>query len=60
MEAKSSAGVLIVFGVATLGVATAAGSTLAWVDVALVGLLYFVRRRRLSMAAPRQGTRRFA
>jgi hypothetical protein len=60
MEAKSSAGVLIVFGVATLGVAAAAGNTLAWVDVALIGLLFFVRRRRLTTETPRPGARRFA
>ena len=60
MEAKNFSGVLIAFAVATLGTAAAAGNTLAWVEVALIGLLFFVRRRRLSTEAPRQGARRFA
>jgi hypothetical protein len=60
MEAKNFGGVLIAGVVVMLGIAAAAGSPLAWVDVALVGLLYFVRRRRLGTETVRAGTRRFA
>jgi hypothetical protein len=60
MGAKNFSGVLIALGVATLGAAAAAGNTLAWVEVALIGLLFFVRRRRLSTETPREGARRFA
>jgi hypothetical protein len=60
MEAKNFGGVLIAAVIAVLGIAAASGSTLAWVDVALFGLLYFVRRRRLDVTTVRPKARRFA
>jgi hypothetical protein len=53
MDTKSFAGVLIVVGLAALIIATAQAGTLAWIDVALVGLLYGIRRRRITVEAMR-------
>ena len=53
MDTKSFTGVLIAVVFAALIIATTHAGTLAWIDVALVGLFYAVRRRRLSTEALR-------
>ena len=46
MDAKKLAGILIAFLIAAPIVATANPGTLGVVDIALIGLLYIIRRRR--------------
>jgi hypothetical protein len=53
MDGKKLTGVLIAFTLAALIIATAPPGTLALVDVGLIGLLYFLRRRRTLTAGPR-------
>jgi hypothetical protein len=50
MDAKKLSGVLIAFVLAVSIIATAPPAALAWLDIALIGALYVVRRRRLNGA----------
>ena len=59
MDAKKLTGMLIAVVLAVPIIATAPSGTLALIDVGLLGLLYVVRRRRLTPAtAPFLGSSR--
>ena len=58
MDAKKLTGMLIAVVLAVAIIATVPSGTLALIDVGLVGLLYVIRRRRLTPAiAPFPGSR---
>jgi hypothetical protein len=50
MDAKKLSGVLLAFVLAVSIITTAPPAVLALLDVALIGALYVVRRRRLNSA----------
>jgi hypothetical protein len=59
MDAKKLTGMLIVVVLAVPIIATAPSGTLALIDAGLIGLLYVIRRRRLTPAtAPFPGSAR--
>lgn len=53
MDVKKLAGALLAFALAIPIIATAPPETLALVDVGLIGVLYLLRRRRLTSADAR-------
>ncbi len=55
MDAKKLAGVLIAIALAVPIIATASPGTLGLIDIGLIGLLYFVRRRRSAAKPSRAG-----
>jgi len=50
MDAKKLTGVMLAFLLAISIIATAPPGLLALIDVALIGALYVIRRRRVSIA----------
>jgi hypothetical protein len=53
MDVKKLAGLVMAFGLVVMISMTAAPGTLAMIEVGLIGLLYFIRRRRPSEMSPR-------
>ena len=66
MDAKKLTGMLIAVVLAVPIIATAPSGTLALIDVGLIGLLYVIRRRRLTpstapfLGSPRTGMKAVA